>query len=86
MRALVAVLLAAAMLAACGGGGSMSPATQAAPATTPSAQAGIDFTAFTKELLPIQSDASQPVAVNAAQFVFADDNNPDAFASVLPVT
>ena len=87
MRAALPVLLAAATLAACDGGGSTSTAVEAAQATTPPAQSGsIDFTTFTKELLRSQSDAAQPVAVNAARFVFADNDNPDAFASVLPGT
>jgi hypothetical protein len=47
---------------------------------------GTNFTAFTKELLRIQSDSVQPVALSSAQFVFSDDDNPQAFAGVLPAT
>lgn len=71
-------LAALAALSACGGD-SMGGATPAAPA----APAATDFTAFVLDLLKSQSDTAEPVAVNAAQFVFRDDDNPAAFASAL---
>jgi hypothetical protein len=71
-------LAALAALSACGGD-SMGGATPAAPA----APAATDFTAFVLDLLKSQSDTAEPVAVNAAQFVFRDDDNPAAFATAL---
>ncbi len=74
-------LLTLAGLAGCGGGAGMAPP----PATTtPPAAMSIDFTAFTKALVADQSETATPVAVTPAQFVFRDDDNPQAFASVLP--
>lgn len=71
-------LAALAALSACGGD-SMGGATPAAPA----APAATDFTAFVLDLLKSQSDTAEPVAVNAARFVFRDDDNPAAFATAL---
>ncbi|HET9329455.1 MAG TPA: hypothetical protein VFO23_02930 [Steroidobacteraceae bacterium] len=79
MRRWILPLAALAALSACGGdsmGGATTPAAPAAPAAT-------DFTAFVLDLLKSQSDTAQPVAVNAAQFVFRDDDNPAAFATAL---
>jgi len=81
MKRLLAMLLTTACLAACNGSSMTAP--QAAPPAQPS---GMNFTAFTKELLRIQSDSAQPVPVSAAQFLFPDDDNPQAFAAVLPST
>lgn len=78
MRRWILPLAALAVLSACGGD-SMGGATPAAPA----APAATDFTAFVLELLKSQSDTAEPVAVNAAQFVFRDDDNPAAFATAL---
>lgn len=78
MRALLAMLLAGTCLSACGGS-SMSE-----PATPPAQPAAINFTAFTEQLLRIQSDSAQPTAVTTAQFTFPDNDNPQAFAGVLP--
>jgi len=74
-------LAALAALSACGGD-SMGGATPATPAA-PAAPAATDFTAFVLDLLKSQSDTAEPVAVNAAQFVFRDDDNPAAFATAL---
>ena len=79
MKALLAMLLAAACLAGCGGGSSVT--APVAPAAQPSA---VSFTAFTKQLLRIDSDSAQPAPVTSAQFEFADNDNPQAFADVLP--
>jgi hypothetical protein len=77
----LAMLLATACLSACGGGSLTGPD----PATPPPVQmAKVDFTAFTKELLRTQSDSAPPRPVTAAQFAFPDDDNPQAFADVLP--
>jgi hypothetical protein len=78
MKGLLAMLLATACLAGCGGS-SMSD-----PAAPPAQPSGINFTAFTKQLLRIQSDSAQPSPVTTAQFEFPDDDNPQAFAAVLP--
>jgi hypothetical protein len=43
----------------------------------------VDFTVFTKDLLVSQSDTTLPVSVATTVFVFKDDDNPEAFASVL---
>jgi hypothetical protein len=51
------------------------------PPPPPPAQ--VDFTVFTKSLLADQSDTTTPVAVASTKFVFNDDDNPEAFASVL---
>lgn len=74
----LAALAALAALSGCGGE-SMGGATPAAPA----APAATDFTAFVLDLLKSQSDTAEPVAVNPAQFVFRDDDNPAAFAAAL---
>ncbi len=82
MRRWLLPLAALAALSACGGdsmGGATSPASPAAPA----APAATDFTAFVLDLLKSQSDTAEPVAVNAAQFVFRDDDDPAAFAAAL---
>lgn len=78
MRALLAMVLAGACLSACGGS-SMSE-----PAAPPAQPSGINFTAFTEKLLRIQSDTAQPTPVTTAQFTFPDNDNPQAFAGVLP--
>jgi len=78
MRALVAMMLAGACLSGCGGS-SMSE-----PAAPPAQPAAINFTAFTEKLLRIQSDTAQPTPVTTAQFEFPDNDNPQAFADVLP--
>ncbi len=81
MKRLLAILLTTACLAACDGGSRMGPERAT---TTPVQTAKVEFTAFTKELLRTQSDSAQPLAVSAAQFAFPDDDNPQAFADVLP--
>jgi hypothetical protein len=83
MKGLLAMLLATSCLAACGGGAGMGP--EPGPAT-PAQSAKVDFTAFTKELLRVQSDSAQPSPVTTAQFEFADNDNALAFAAVLPAT
>ena len=72
------MLLATACLAACDG------SSMTAPATPPAQPSGMNFTAFTKQLLGIQSDSAQPSPVTTAQFEFPDNDNPQAFAAVLP--
>ncbi|HEY0767955.1 MAG TPA: hypothetical protein VGD47_08350 [Steroidobacteraceae bacterium] len=84
MSRLVALLLASACLAGCGGGTTSTTAPPAA-ATPPASPTSVDFTAFTKELLSNQSDSAEPVPVTATQFLFPDNDNPTAFADVLPV-
>jgi hypothetical protein len=78
MKGLLAMLLATACLAACDG------TSMTAPAAPPAQPSGINFTAFTKQLLRIQSDSAQPSPVTTAQFEFPDNDNPQAFAAVLP--
>jgi hypothetical protein len=78
MKGLLAILLATACLAACDG------SSMTAPAAPPAQPSGINFTAFTKQLLRIQSDSAQPSPVTTAQFEFPDNDNPLAFAAVLP--
>jgi len=79
MRRLIATALATAVLAACDGS-----STPVAPAAGPAS--GVNFTVFTEELVGSKSHTAQPVAVDGVQFVFPDDDNPQAFAGVLPVT
>jgi hypothetical protein len=81
MKAQLAMLLAGACLVGCGVGSSMS---ESGPAPTPAQPTGINFTSFTEKLLQIQSDSAQPVPVTTAQFEFPDNDNPQAFAAVLP--
>jgi hypothetical protein len=78
MKGLLAMLLATASLAACNG------TSMTAPAAPPAQPSGVNFTAFTKQLLRIQSDSAQPSPVTTAQFEFPDNDNPQAFAAVLP--
>ena len=85
MKRAVPLLVATACLAACGGGTS-SPTAQAPVAVAPSPPTGVDFTAFTKSVVSGQSDTAVPMAVTAAEFVFPDNDNPTAFAAVLPGT
>lgn len=80
MKGLLAMLLATACLAAC------DHSSMTAPAAPPAQPAGISFTVFTKQLLGIQSDSAQPSPVTTAQFEFPDNDNPLAFAAVLPAT
>ena len=80
MRRVAALVALVGAVAGCGGG-SYGPAPQAG---TPPPPASVDFTTYTKELLASQSDSALPNAVSVAQFTFHDDDNPDAFASVLP--
>ena len=77
MKRTLAALAVIGCMAGCGGGGSGT--TVAAPPTS------VDFTAFTKDLLSSQSETALPVSVSMTAFVFKDDDNPEAFASVLPV-
>ncbi len=78
MKALLATLLASACLAGCSGGSTSPPAASAAQPS------GVNFTAFTKQLLRSDSDSTQPTPVTSTQFEFPDDDNPQAFADVLP--
>jgi ABC-type glycerol-3-phosphate transport system substrate-binding protein len=78
MRALLALLLVAAGVSGCGG------ESMAAPTSTPTQTSAVNFTSFTEKLLQIHSDSAQPTAVTNAQFEFPDNDNPQAFAAVLP--
>ena len=78
MRRLILPLALCAVLSACDGD-SMSGATT----TTPAAATALDFTRFVLALLRSQSDTATPVAVQATQFAFADDDNPAAFAAAV---
>jgi hypothetical protein len=80
MRALLTALVATACLAGCGGSGS----SIGAPAAPSAHSAAINFTAFTEKLLQIHSDSAQPTPVTSADFEFPDNDNPQAFADVLP--
>jgi outer membrane PBP1 activator LpoA protein len=82
VRRLILPLAAAAALGGCGG--ESMDASQAMPVA--SAPSATDFTAFVKQLLASRSDTSEPLTVSAAQFVFPDDDNPAAFATVLAGT
>ena len=81
MKRRALALLTLAGLAGCGGGAGIAPPATSAP---PPAAMSVDFTAFTKDLLATRSDTATPVAVTPTEFVFRDDDNPEAFASVLP--
>jgi len=76
----LAVLAVIGCIGGCGGGGSAT--TAATPPPPP--PASVDFTAFAKDLLASQSETALPVPVAMTAFVFKDDDNPEAFASVLP--
>ena len=78
MRAVIALLVASALLAGCGG------SSLSEPTPPPAQSSGINFTNFTLQLLRSQSDTAQPLQVRSAQFEFPDDDNPQAFAAVLP--
>jgi hypothetical protein len=79
MKRLLAALVLATALSACGGSSSPPHA-----ASAPAQASGINFTAFTEKLLQLQSDSALPLAVSDGEFVFPDDDNPQAFAGVLP--
>ena len=68
------LLIAVGALSACGGGGGHSPA--------PSASA-TDYTSFVKGLFANTSDTASPASVNDRDFSFSDENNPDAYSSVV---
>ena len=63
MKGVLAMLLATACLAACDG------SSMTAPAAPPAQPSGMNFTAFTKQLLGIQSDSAQPSPVTTADAV-----------------
>ena len=86
-RSAVAVLTLA-CLAGCGGGsgsgaGTSSSTMAVSSASTAPSAMSVDFTTFTKGLVANQSDTALPVAVSPAEFRFPDDENPQAFATVL---
>ena len=81
MKRAIPGLIAMGCLAGCGGGGSGAPSAVAAG---PPPAASVDFTAFTKNLVTTQPDSAVPIPVSVAEFAFRDDDNPAAFASVLP--
>ena len=81
MKRSLALLAVIGCMAGCGGGSSGTTAS----APPPPPRTSIDFTAFTKDLLSSQSDTALPVSLSRTTFVFNDDDNPEAFASVLQV-
>ena len=84
----LALLAAATCLAACGGGTTSTTSTpgQMPVTMTPAQPSGVDFTTFTEKLLTIQSDTGAPTTVTANGFVFSGNDNPAAFAAVVPAT
>jgi hypothetical protein len=84
MKRSTGAVLMLACVAGCGGGSGsgMAPPSSATP--PPTTTMSVDFTTFTKTLMANQSDTALPLAVTPTQFVFRDDDNPEAFASVLP--
>ena len=79
MKRIFATCVVASLLAGCGGGPSAPLPTQSVPTAM-----SVDFTAFVKQLVLNQSDAARPVDVSTLSFIFADDENPAAFADILP--
>ena len=80
MNRVIPLLVAAACLAACGG---TSSTTARAPTVVAPPPMSVNFTAFLTTLVPTHSETAAPVSITNAEFVFTDDNNPGAFASVL---
>ena len=82
----VVPVLAAACLAACGGGDMSDSSTMNAESNTnpPTPTAKINFTTFTEKLISSQSETEEPLAVAPTDFYFPDDENPAAFAAVVP--
>ena len=85
MRWVVPVLTAA-CLAACGGGDMSDSGTMNADSNMnpPIPTAKINFTTFTEKLISSQSETEEPLAVAPTDFYFPDDENPAAFAAVVP--
>ena len=79
MKAILVAILAAALLNACSGGSSdtMQPPATAQPTS-------VNFTSFVKTIVVEHSDVAIPLEVKTVTFVFTDDENPAAFAEVLP--
>jgi hypothetical protein len=83
MKSLVLVpVLMAGGLAACGGGEMSDNSSLSPPMMTPAAR--ISFTSFTEKLISSRSETEEPLAVAPTDFSFADDDNPAAFAAVVP--
>lgn len=74
IRNAAVLLIAMGTLTACGGGGGHSPA--------PTASA-TNYTSFVKGLFANTSDTASPASVNDRQFSFTDEDNPDAYSSVV---
>lgn len=76
MRFLLAfsIIVASLGLAACGGGNGKD---------RPQAPANIGFTAFVKAQLANTSDVRDPIEINNLNLTDRDQNNPDAYNSVV---
>ena len=73
-----------AVLSACGGGGSNNNSASAPPMMPePPAPAQTDYNQFVQELFSMTADNTDPVDVNALDFVFTDQDNAAAFDDLL---
>ncbi len=77
MRYLLAITVSvsALVLSGCFGSDNDRPRQQAPVA--------INYTAFVKAQLATSGDTRDPVAINDTRFIFRDQDNPDAYNSVL---
>jgi ABC-type glycerol-3-phosphate transport system substrate-binding protein len=82
-RAIAAAMGLALVLAGCGGGGSEMAAAPVTP-TTPPPIANPDYTAFVKQLLLLTSETMDPISVDGVTYAFADEDNANAYADILP--
>jgi hypothetical protein len=68
------IIVASLGLAACGGGNSND---------RPAPPAAIGFTAFVKAQVANTSDVRDPIQINSINLIDRDQNNPDAYNSVV---
>lgn len=85
MKKILAAIPAAALMVACGGGSSqtMQPAAVVPPPEVTQPMS-VNFTSFVKTMVVEHSNAVAPLDISKVSFAFTDDENPTAFADVLP--
>ncbi len=78
----IAAIVLSLVLAGCGSSGS-DPVVVTPPPPPPPPPPPTDFTTFVTDQFAATSDTTDPVEVDDEDFAFADDENPNAFDSLL---